>query len=447
MLKNLRNPRIGFVNLLMLGNFEKEAEDKAVELSQKSSKFLEKNGIEVYEQFPAVTNLSQARQTWEFFKEKKIDAVVLYSGTFSLGNLMSEIVRNLDCPFLIWGLDEYLIDKRILSGSMIGLMPAGPIFRSLDKRFSFVYGQVEEECVQEKVKVFLNVVKAIIHMRESRIGILGNRPDGFEISGFDELAIKKVFGTTLINLSMVHFFEKLDSIRDEEIGIDLQKSKQIFDIEKKDLNDAKELSRLYLAIKDTVEENDLQGYAPQCWPEFRMERKTPMCTANGRCTCEGIMAGCECDMDCTLTMLLLYAFTMEPAWTADFVNLVKENDSLLFWHCGNAPYAMSGKKPKIEAVYEGLAQTSTLKAGTVTVCRINHFNGQFEIHAGIGEAIDWDPLLKGSNMYIRMNCGNMEFVEALLKNGIPHHNAIVYGDMSEQLKEFSNFLKIPLIIK
>ena len=69
------------------------------------------------------------------------------------------------------------------------------------------------------------------------------------------------------------------------------------------------------------------------------------------------------------------------------------------------------------------------------------------IHAGIGQAIEADPVLKGSNMLIRMKGGNMEFVKSLLANGIPHHNALIYGDCLEEIREYATLMDIPLVIK
>ena len=46
-----------------------------------------------------------------------------------------------------------------------------------------------------------------------------------------------------------------------------------------------------------------------------------------------------------------------------------------------------------------------------------------------------------------MKAGNMEFVESLLNNGIPHHNGLVYGNIIEELKEFANLMRIPIIVK
>lgn len=441
-----RKLKLGFVNLVMLGNFEKEAEDEALRHSNEAKDYLKSLGVEVYSKHSAVNTLDEARSTWHYFREKNVDGVVLFNGTFSLSNLMIEIIRNIDLPFLVWGLQEYLISKSIISGSMIGLMPSSSIFRNFGKRFSFVYGSVKRSEVKKKVAIFAKVVRAITYMEEARIGLIGSRPDGFEISGFDELSIKNIFGTTIIKISMSEFLDLIDSKEDKMVEEDVKVQKEIFDIDQTIDSQIASLSKIYLALKELIKKYSIDAYAPQCWPELRMERKTPMCVANGRITAEGIMASCEADMDCALTMLMLYALSGRTPWTNDFVNLIEENDSLLFWHCGNASYNLSYGKPKIEVIYEGPAQTATLRSGTVTTCRLNHFKGGFELFAGIGEAIDQKPMLKGSNMYVKMARGNMEFINSMLKHGVPHHNVIVHGDLSEELEEFANLLKLQSIV-
>jgi len=446
-IEDFRKLRLGFVNLVMLGNFEKEAEEEAVRQSNKAKKFLEDLGAEVYSNFPAVNTVDEARSTWHFFKEKNIDGVVLFNGTFSLGNLMIEIIRNIDLPYLVWGMEEYLINNGLLTGSMIGTMPAGPIFRNLGKKFTFAYGTVGKKEGEEKVKVFMRVLRAIAYMREARIGLIGSRPDGFEISGFDELSIKNIFGTTINKVSMSELLGLIDGMDPKKVEADLKVQKEIFNTGSTSDDDMRSLSRIYLAVKEISDKYSLSAYAPQCWPELRMDRKTPMCPANGRITVDGVMASCECDMDCTLTMLLLYALTGNTPWTNDFVNKIEENDSLLFWHCGNASYNLSDDKPKIEVVFEGPAQTATLKKGTATICRLNHFKGDFEVFAGIGEAIDSRPMLKGSNMYLKMAGGNMEFIKLMLEQGIPHHNVAIHGDLSEELEEFANLVGLSSTIR
>lgn len=447
MLKDFRKIRIGFGNFLMLGNFEKEVEDAAVKHSDNAKAYLEKNfDAEIISSLPVITDLEEARAEWNHFREKNIDAMVIYNGSFSLSNLMIDMIRNLDVPFLLWGLEEYFIDKGVLSGSMIGAMPAGMIFRDLEKKFVFAYGNIQRKEAEQKVRVFMNTIRAMAYMREARIGLIGSRPDGFEIAGFDELAIKRLFGTTINKVSISDLLEKIDCMDQNRVEEDMKIQEELFEIDPKDIEDAKELSKVYLALKDIIKDHSLDAYAPQCWPELRMIRKTPMCPANGRLTAEGIMGSCEADMDCTLTMLMLHSLNGNTPWTADFVNIIDSNDSLMFWHCGNASYNLSEEKPKIEVVFEGPAQTAVLKPGKVTICRLNHHGNDFELFAGVGEAIKSKPMLKGSNSFIRMPYGNMEFVESMLENGVPHHVVLIHGDVGEELEAFARLLGIKSVI-
>ena len=440
--------RIGIANLMMLNIFGDEAEALAGQYFDGAVKFLEEElGVELFSDLKAVTSLDEARHTWEFFAEKRVDAIILFNGTFSLSNLMIEIIRNSNAPFLIWGLEEYLMHKHTVSGSMIGLMPAGAVFKNLDKKFSFVYGSIKKEEVQKKLKLFFGVVEAIVFLRQAKIGLIGSRPDGFEISNYDELVIKKYFGTTLTKIDMSYYLGLIDSIDENEALKDVEKQKDVFDLKNLDSRAAIELSKIYLATKKIIQENGIQCYAPQCWPELRMQRQTPICSINSRITAEGTMASCEVDIDCALTMLLLYSLTGgKSAWTADFVNIIEDKNAVLYWHCGNAPFDISDGKPLMEVVYEGPALTASLAKGTVTVARLNHYRGEFGIYAAVGEAIKSPPLLKGSNILINIKGGNMEYVKWLLENGIPHHNVVGYGDLSEELKEFGRIIDVPVHI-
>ena len=87
-----------------------------------------------------------------------------------------------------------------------------------------------------------------------------------------------------------------------------------------------------------------------------------------------------------------------------------------------------------------------MKSGKVTVCRVNHFKGSFEIFAGKGEAVETDSKIRGSSMFVKMESGNKEFINLMQEKGIPHHVVIIYGDLSMELKEVANLIGIPLII-
>ena len=446
MLTNFKKMKFGFVNLT-LDFLEEEELSTAQKIAGDAKKFLtDEMKVSIVESAPSVNSRDMSNAAWKLFKSENVDAVIIFNGTFSTGEVASEIFRNIDCPYLIWGIEEFAIKKHSFTGSMVGAMPQGSILANFGKKFSFVYGNVSKQNVKDKIKVFVNAVRAISYLKEASVGVIGMRPDGFEISDFDELAIKKIFGTTITKLSMYSFTNVIKGITEKEISEDLKKQQEIFDISRENLEESKGLSRVYLAVKKVVEERKIQAYAPDCWPELRDIDKTPICPANGRMNAEGIMASCECDVNGALTLLMEYAMTQGTPWLADLVNYIEEKDAVLFWHCGNGPYNTASSKPKIERIFGGLAEVSSAKAGIATVVRLNAIRGKYTIHASLGEVVDNDMYLKGSNLTIKMKNGNMGFIESLLYNGIPHHNGIVYGDIIAEVKEFANLMNIPAVI-
>ena len=440
--------KFGFVNLT-LDFLEEKDLIYATKLAEDAKNLLQKEmEVTIVESAPSINSRSMSNTAWKLFKANNVDAVVIYNGTFSTGEVTAEIVRNLEVPYLIWGIEEFAIKKHNFTGSMVGVMPQGSIFANFGQKFSFVYGSdIKRQSVKDKVKVFVNAVRAISYLKEATIGVIGMRPDGFEISDFDELAIKKKFGTTITKVSMYSFTNIIKNITDKEIDEDMKTQQDIFDISNGDIIESRGLSRVYLAVKKVAQERNLQSYAPDCWPELRDEDKTPICPANGRMNAEGIMASCECDVNGAMTLMMEYAITQTTPWIADLVNYLEDKGALLFWHCGNSPFNLSDKKPKIERVFGGLSETSSLRSGVATVCRLNSIKGKYALHVGLGKVVDNDEYLKGSNLTIKMNNGNMQFIESLLFNGIPHHNGIVYGDIVSEIKEFANLMDIPIVIQ
>jgi L-fucose isomerase-like protein len=443
---NFRRVRIGFVNLIL--SFL-EGQDKAVKMSKDIIAYLrDVLGVDVVEYEEPVGARKQATAAWKKFNAQDVDAVILFSGTFNTGELTAEILRNMRCPFVIWGVGELSLETKSFTGSVVGVMPAATIFKAFDRPFTSIYGVIAQKDVQERLGTFVRAVRAIAYLRESAIGVIGMRPDGFQVAGYDELGIKKLFGTEIKNMSLYTLGKAVNAIDEKQVDADMKVQREIFEIGKDYEQGARGLSRVYLALKKTAQDAEVQSYAPDCWPEFRDIDQRPMCPANGRLSAEGIMASCECDVDGSLTMLVLHAMQQDTPWFADLVDIRAEHDALFFWHCGNASHTLAAKKTKIEKVFGGPSQINSMKAGTATVCRINHTRGGgFLIHAGVGTVIEAEPLLKGSNLLIRMNGGNRSFVDSMLSNGIPHHNALIYGDLRPELREYARLMGIPIVIK
>ncbi len=121
--------KFGFVNLT-LDFLEEKDLNNAIKFAEDAKNLLQKEmEVTVVESAPSVNSISMSNAAWKLFKAKNVDAVVIYNGTFSTGEVTAEIVRNLEVPYLIWGIEEFAIRKHNFTGSMVGVMPQGSIFK------------------------------------------------------------------------------------------------------------------------------------------------------------------------------------------------------------------------------------------------------------------------------------------------------------------------------
>jgi len=124
--------KFGFVNLT-LDFLEKEDLVYATRLAEDAKNLLQKEmDVTIVESAPSINSRSMSNTAWKLFKGNNVDAVVIYNGTFSTGEVTAEIVRNLEVPYLIWGIEEFAIKKHSFTGSMVGVMPQGSIFANFE---------------------------------------------------------------------------------------------------------------------------------------------------------------------------------------------------------------------------------------------------------------------------------------------------------------------------
>ncbi|MCK5095338.1 MAG: hypothetical protein KAR18_11460, partial [Spirochaetes bacterium] len=225
---NFRKVKVGFVNLIL--DFL-EGQDIALKYSNNSKEYLKKEfNVDVIEYPEPLANRAQAIKAWKKFKAEDVDAVILFNGTFSTGELTAELIRNLDLPFALWGIGELALQSKNFTGSMVGAMAAGALFKNLDRRFTFIYGPTEDKRAKNKLDVFIKVVRSIAYLKEATIAVIGMRPDGFEISDYDELAVKKIFGTEITKLSLYTFSKTMKDIDEKELDRDMNTQRKIWNI-------------------------------------------------------------------------------------------------------------------------------------------------------------------------------------------------------------------------
>ena len=140
-----------------------------------------------------------------------------------------------------------------------------------------------------------------------------------------------------------------------------------------------------------------------------------------------------------------------PPFITDMIDLNEEENTMLFWHCGNAAPSLHNPKYNPELrnhplVGQGTAFWTSLKPGKVTIARLHNFHGEYRLVLMRGEAIEGDRVTRGCMTYVRMENPVREIAEKLIAEEFPHHYSIVWSEEAyDAMKETAKLMNIPII--
>ena len=153
----------------------------------------------------------------EFIDDKHPDFVVVQNITFANGAYMTEILRTLDCPVLLWTLKEPVIDGgRLRLNSLTGAFSAGNVLNSFGRPFEYVFGSPDDDEVKTKIAATLKAARLKSALGHLSILQIGQTPQGFDFGKATEEEISK-FGAKLLSVELEKFFDLAKSYTDDEV--------------------------------------------------------------------------------------------------------------------------------------------------------------------------------------------------------------------------------------
>ncbi|MDO4364903.1 MAG: fucose isomerase, partial [Clostridia bacterium] len=95
-----------------------------------------------------------------FLKDKKPTFAIVQNLTFATGVFITEILRNVDCPVLLWTIPEPVIDgQRLRLNSLTGAYSAANVMGNLGKNFCYVIGSTFADETVDEIKAALLAAK------------------------------------------------------------------------------------------------------------------------------------------------------------------------------------------------------------------------------------------------------------------------------------------------
>ena len=175
------------------------------------------------------------------------------------------------------------------------------------------------------------IPKAAGLLKGTRIGIFGPPSDWLIASDVDRDYLRECLGVETIDIDLQRVVDGLRQVpQAKAVKVSQQVVKRSLDVKEPGCSDMVEAAKTYLALKKICEEERLNALTIRCF-DIVKACHTTSCLALALLNDEGIVAGCEGDMQTLMSMLLAKRLCGEEAFMAN--PSILTDDTTMFAHC------------------------------------------------------------------------------------------------------------------
>ena len=391
----------------------------------------------------AAYEVEDAVKAGHAFAAAQVDGIVIINGTFHLGHLVLEIKKRANKPMLLWAFPEMPYDGgKIRLNSICGInLNASNLIKSGYSDFTYTVGmEIDNDWV--------DAIRMIRALHDSRIGIIGYRAHGFFNVGVSELALYEKFGILIDHYELAELW---DIKEDDDVTAEYrEKLLAKFDTSECNKDQVDKVVRMSAKLRKFMEHHGLSAVAIRCWHEFGEGYGISPCASMSLVQADGYIVACEGDIDCTITMICHQAIGAETPYMADLSQVDFKEDTALMWHCGVAPCNLADDACKCTldtymAFGRGASAGFVMRSGDVSIARLDSINGNYRLLLESGKALPMEKVLAGTYAKVRFDTPIEELLDKIVYSGAAHHVSMVYGDYIKAFEIFARFKKLEVI--
>ena len=409
-------------------------------------------GMMVFGPDELITDLEAAAEIAEEMTAEPIDALVIFQATFADSTLVMRLVEKVNAPVLLWAVPEERTGGRLRLNSLCGINLAGHALTRAGKSYDYVYALPGDPAVADKVRPLARAGWMRRQLAGTRLGRVGEHPDGFDSCQFDPDRLLERLGVGVEQITLEDVFSRVRALKPAEVApLRAVLSGRVDGLDEVDQPALEGTLGTYTVLSQLAEERGLTGMAVRCWPQFFTDLGCAACGALSLMNDDLIPCSCETDVNGALTQLILQGFSGEPAFGTDMVGFYPEEDVAVLWHCGKAPLSMADPATQPRAAIHSnrrlpLLMEFPLKPGQVTLARLSQAQGDFRLVIGRGEIIQAPPSFSGTSGVIRFEHPASAVLDTILSQGLEHHLALTYGDYVRDLECLAGLLNLPVLM-
>ena len=414
-----------------------------------------------------ITNDHVGNDALKFFEKNKCTKFVVLQSTFTDAKFISSFVKKFKKPLIFISFKEKRTGGRLRLNSLCGVNLA--LHSLIKNKFysSFIIYSNNEENFSKELSRFIKIShtlpkknyltktsvskktnKKIISFKKPHLGIIGERPKGFDTCDFDSNELKSKFNANITRISLPSLFNISSKVENKTINA----SKKNISRDLKNLNqlNQKEVNKsisLFHGLEKIQKKQKIDAFAIRCWPEMFTEYGCASCGPMAMMNEKKISCACEADVLGSLSCNILNQLNNKPSLLVDIVDLDEKDNTTVFWHCGLAPISMAEKNKSGATVHSNrrkpLLHDFAFKPGDITIFRVSKSENKLKFFLMKGEVLKRKNSFSGTSGVISLGSKTSNKIKNIFLSGLEHHVAFTYGDVFEEVKSLGKKLNIP----
>jgi L-fucose isomerase-like protein len=419
---------------------------------------------------------NQARRALVELAQKRSDLLLILQVTFTDASVTKRIAEEIEARLVFWAFPEPRTGGRLRLNSLCGVNLAAHALARRGRGYGWLHCPPDAEEVGERIRRLLErppqgppplpgpapstpsaarlsgrAERVLAQLSGARIGLVGEPPDGFDTCEFDEALLREVLGIQLDRIPLDQVFraggaQSRESVAEAHARVEAE----LVGIPALEPEPLQRSLRVFRSLSDLAGERGLSALAVRCWPEFFTVYGCAACGPMAMLSQDGVPCTCEADVYGAATNLLLQAITDGRPFMADLVDVDREGDSAVFWHCGLAPISLADPdQPPRAGIHSNrrlpLLAEFALAPGRVTIARLSQTRGPLRLVVAGGEMLKAPASFSGTSGVLRFDRPAGEVLDRILEEGVEHHYGLAYGDCIAQLRAVAENLSLPLL--
>lgn len=422
---------------------------------------------EDHTKFGVVETYSDAKKCAELFKKnkEKISGVLVVLPNFGdeKGVINTLKLSELNVPILIQASSDEIekMGRKFRRDAFCGKISVCNVLYQHGIPYTLTKSHTSSITSKEfkaDIVKFASVCNIVKKMKNVRFGQIGTRPNAFETVRYSE-KILEFHGITIEPIDLSEIFGEINRLddNDSEVKEKIEFIKNYTLTTTFPEDGLLKLAKLAVVVEKWVLENELDGFAFQCWPSIQDNFGIVPCAIMSMFS-EGLVpAACEADISGLIGMYILQLATDTPSAILDWNNNYGDDpNKMVLFHCSNLPKSFfKDTKMTIHPIISDLkgddhsfgAIQGRINPKPCTLLRIETDDLYGEIKALLVEGkYTEDPLETYGGFGVIEIPDLQNVLKILCREGFAHHVAATLNQVADVVSEaLSNYLRWNLI--